>query len=324
MKLQLYWIGLIVPVIVVVGGVAQAQTVGARDGAETAAGVSDRIDPGSRWGRGLELSADGRARSYSTSTGEKFVVNRDTLGSSVAGPGTVGDYRMTLGYRGIWPTGSDLTTNELGLSSSDEDDEQIIYYTMRYDGIRLGLSYFPGLERGAEHSADSAAPTNHDGIALGANYYRWFDEFGVGVSAGYKLGDAFDDLATPDTETFTVGARFDVGGFRVSGAFQKGSEPREDADPSATSDWDEAWNLGARYRWGRNDVSLAYAYGENRAVLEAPGEGTFNAATLSYVREFDRGVKWSINLLWADHDSETTGGADDDGAALSTAIRLSF
>ena len=59
-----------------------------------------------------------------------------------------------------------------------------------------------------------------------------------------------------------------------------------------------------------------------RAVLEAPGEDTFDAATLSYVRELDRGVKWSVNLLWADHDGEAA--ADTDGTALSTAIRLSF
>ena len=324
MTTRLWLTVLVVIAIVGAGNTAQAQTGGARHDAEVVAGVSDRIESGSRWGRGLELSESGRAHFNTTPTSENFVVNRDTLGSSVVGPGTVGDDRMTFGYKGIWPTGSGLTTSELGLSSSEEDDEKIIFYTMRYDGIQLGLSYFSGLERGAEHSADSVAPTNRDGVALGANYHRWFDEFGVGVSAGYKSGDAFDDLATPDTKTFTVGARFDVGGFRVSGGFQKGNEPREDADPSATSDWDEAWNLGARYRWGRNDVSLGYAYGENRAVLEAPGEDMFDAATLSYVREFDRGVKWSINLLWADHDGETTGGADDDGAALSTAIRLSF
>ncbi len=57
-------------------------------------------------------------------------------------------------------------------------------------------------------------------------------------------------------------------------------------------------------------------------MLEAPGEDTFDAATLSYVRELDRGVKWSVNLLWADHDGEAA--ADTDGTALSTAIRLSF
>ncbi len=317
------WIGLIVTAIVAVGGVAQAQaqTGGARYGTEAAAGGSDRIEPGSRWGRGFELSENARARSNSPGTGENFVVDRDALGE----PGGGIDHRMTLGYGGIWPTGSGLTMREGGLSSSEADDEKIIYYTMRYDAVQLDLSYFSGLGRGADRSADPAAAANRDGIALGANYDRRFDEFGVGLSAGYVSSDAFDDPRTPNTDTLAVGARFDVGGLRVSGGFHKGNEPREDANQPAAAGWDETWNLGARYRWGRNDVGFAYAFGENRAVLEAPGEDTFDAATLIYVRNLDRGIKWSVNLIWADHAGEATSGADgNDGTALSTAIRLSF
>ncbi len=334
------WIVLIVAAIMSAGGVAQAQTGGARSDAEAAAGVSDRIDPGSRWGRGLELSEGGRA--HSNTPGENFFVIRDTLGSP--GPGASVAHRMTLGFRGIWPNGlgssnrpiarplldwkhddSGLTTSGPGLSSNAQDDEKTIYYTMRYDGIQLGLSYFSGLERGTNLSADSAASTNRDAIAFGANYDRRFDDFGVGVSAGYVSADAFDEREMPNMDALTIGARFDVGGFRLSGGFQMSNEPREDAKQLATSGWDETWNLGARYRWGRNDVSLAYAYGENRADLKAPGDERFDAATLSYVRELDRGVKWSVNLLWADQGGEAAGSADDtDGTALSTAIRLSF
>ena len=342
MRHQPCWKGLIVTAIVAAGGVAQAQTGGARYDAEAAAGASDRIDPGSRWGRGLELSEGGRAHSNTPTRGENFVVIRDPRGSPV--PGASVDHRMTLGFRGIWPTGSissnrptarplldwrhdgsGLATSGPGLSSSEEDDEKIIYYTLRYDGIQLGLSYVSGLERGSDRSADSAAATNHDGIAVGANFDRRFDDFGVGVSAGYVSADAFDDLEMPDMDALTVGARFDVGGLRVSGGFQMANEPREDAKQLAASGWDETWNLGARYRWGRNDVSLAYAYGENRADLKAPGDDKFDAATLSYIRKLDRGVKWSVNLLWAAHSGQATGGAADiDGTALSTAVRLSF
>ena len=317
------WKVLIVTAIMAAGGEAQAQNGGARYDGEVAAGVFQRIDPGSRWGRGLELSEGGRAQSNTTATSENFVINRDTFG--LPGQGTIFDHQMTLGFRGIWPAGSALTATEPDLSSSKDDDEKITYYTMRYDGIQLGFSYSSVLERGADHLTYLAAPTKHDVIALGANYDRRFDEFGVGVSAGYLSANAFDDLETPGTETFTLGARFDMGGLRVSGGFQKGNELRENANQLASSDGDKVWNLGARYRWGRNDVGFTYAYGENRAVLNAPGEDTFDAATLSYVRKLDRGVKWSVNLIWADHGGESTSGADDnEGAALGTMIRLSF
>ena len=143
--------------------------------------------------------------------------------------------------------------------------------------------------------------------------------------AGYASTDALTDLAVPDMDAWTVGARFDVGGVQVSGSIQVGGDTRDDVSLLAGAGWDEAWNLGARYRWGRNDVSLAYLYGENRPNLSAPGDDKLDTATLSYARELDGGVQWSINLYWADQDGTATQSpADYDGTALSTAIRLSF
>jgi hypothetical protein len=348
-RYQPYWKALIAIAIVAGGGVAQAQIPpgGARYDAEAASGVSQTMDPGSRWGRGLELSEGGFALSNTPIKGDGFVVIQDASGTLIPGPPgpeVSTDHRMTLGFRGIWPTdsrstdqpiarplldwrhsGTGLTTRGPGSAASDEDIEKIIHYTMRNDGIQLGLSYFQGLERGIDNSAESGATTNPDGIALEANYGRQFYPYGIGLSVGYVAADAFDNRVLPHTDAWTVGARFDVGGLLVSGEFRMASDPREDGKQLAESSWDETWNLGARYRWGRNDVSLGYVYGDNRTVPKAPGDDKYDAATLSYVRELDRGVKWSVNLLWADHSGETISDRDESGGtALSTAIRLSF
>ena len=62
MRSKTCWKVLIVTAIMAAGGEAQAQNGGARYDGEVAAGVFQRIDPGSRWGRGLELSEGGRAQ----------------------------------------------------------------------------------------------------------------------------------------------------------------------------------------------------------------------------------------------------------------------
>lgn len=321
---QKCWQSLIVTAIVVTGGVAQAQTTESGHNSRASTGVIDRIVPDSRWGNGLELSKGGLALSQKSIKDESFII-RDASDSPIPGVEANVDHRMSLGFRGIWSAETDLANPQESVSSSAEADEKIIYYTMRYDSIRLGLSYFPGTQRETDSSAASNAPSEQDSIALGANYDRRFDRIGVGVSAGYASTDAFSDLAIPDTDAWTVGARFDVGGLRVSGGVQLGGDSGDDVKLLAATGWDEAWNLGARYRWGRNDVSLAYAYGENRHDLEAPGDDKLDTATLSYARKLDGGVQWSINLFWADHDGKATGNAiDNDGTALSTAIRLSF
>ena len=316
---------LFVTAILVTGGVAHAQTAGPRSGAESAIVDSGRNDPASRWGRGLELSEGGLALSKKSTEGENFIVIQDAQGAPVLEMGTGVDHRMSFGFRGIWSSSAGLGMNEQHAPSSAEDDEKFIYYTMRYDGMRLRLSYFPGMRRGLDSSTEVNEPSNHSGIALGANYDGRIDGFGIGVSAGYTSADAPNDLAMPDMDTWTVGARVDVGGLRVSGGIQLGEDTRDAALQSAPAGWDEAWSLGARYRWGRNDVSLGYAYSENRPGLQAPGDDKRDAAALRYNRMLDGGVEWSINLMWADRDGSTGGDfADTDGTALSTAIRLSF
>ena len=46
---------------------------------------------------------------------------------------------------------------------------------------------------------------------------------------------------------------------------------------------------------------------------------------LSYARNLGPGVKWSVNLIYADYTGEVAGSTDDnDGVAATTAIRLNF
>ena len=339
---------LIITAIVGAGGVAQAQTGGARPDTGARAGVSDRIGPGTRWGSGFELSDGGLARSGSPAKDEAYVVIRDTLGSLTLGPEAGAAHRMTVGRAGIWATGfgsssgaaarprrdwaldgSAGLTSGLGSLLGEEVRDKITYYTPWFAGIRLGLSYTPSFELGAGRSADSAGAAYRDGIAVRANFDRQFDRFGIGVVAGYAAAEASDDVATPDMDAWTIAARFDFGGsfdgLRVSGEFMKNSDPPGDAPTTATPGSGEAWNIGARYLWGRNDVRLAYGHGDSRAVIATPGDDGQDAATLSYARTFGRGVKWSVNLYWADTASEAARGSDDnDGMALTTGLRLNF
>ncbi len=336
------WMVLIATAVIGAGGVAQAQTGGVRHDADAAAGVAGRIGPGTRWGSGLELSDGGRAHSDTLAEGEAYVVIRDTLGSVTVGKESGAGHRMTVGNSSIWAAGfgssnragarrdwnldrSAGSASGLGPPSGEVVHDRISYYTPRFEGFQLGLSYVPGLDRERMRSASSAGATHHDGFALGARFDRRFDRFGIGVAAGYETAEASDNVMMPDLDTWTVAARFEFGGLRVSGEFKKTNDLREDAKPLATSGRDEAWDFGARYLWGRNDVSLAYAHGAGLAVTAMPNDDELDAATLSYARTLGRGVKWSVNLYWANVAGEDFGKSDDnDGMALTTGLRLNF
>jgi hypothetical protein len=105
---------LIVTAILGAGGIAQAQTGGARHGTEPAAGVSDRVDSGTGWGGGFELSDGGLARSGLPARDEAYVVIRDIFGSLTLGPEATAApnaaHRMTVGSSGSGRPVSDPPT----------------------------------------------------------------------------------------------------------------------------------------------------------------------------------------------------------------------
>jgi predicted porin len=265
---------------------------------------------GPPWKHAFELSEHAGRPSKKPAADDEFVIIRGANDIPAPGADDDVDYLISLGYRGIW-------TSEAGPWNSEtpgaDDTDGVIHYTMRYDGLRLGLAVDPG------------APSARNGAVFAADFDRRFVTFGLGLTASYAPADPSADLDLPDFGAWTVGARFSVGGLDVSGEIRKAANTAGDAGPATGAGWDEEWNLGARYRWGHNDISLAYAYGENRPEPAAAGDDKLDAAALSYARKLIGGVEWSINLLWTDRDAAAASGpAGLDGTSLSTAVRLSF
>ena len=264
------------------------------------------------------------------------------MGSLILGPETGAGQRMTVGFGGIWAAGfapSDRpdvrlrpdrkldgpapAADRLGRLPDGVARQTLGYYTPRFAGLQLGLSTIasPGGAGRSTVAGLAPAATNLDGIALAARFDRRFDRFRIGIAAGYAAADTSDDSAWPAIDAWTVAALFDVSGLRVSGEFEKNDDPRHGVAPTATPVSGAAWNIGATYQWGRNDVSLAYGHGKNRAALIAPSDG----AMMSYDRTLGRGVDWSVNLYWAEAvPSAIRGSEGDEAVALTTGLRLNF
>lgn len=281
---------------------------------------------------------------------ETYLIIRGSFGQVTLGSEDNAGHMMTIGYSGSWATGVgqnltfdvadwitippgfnhdfDGTVNDVRLRSGDNDSQKITYYTPRFEGFQLGFSYIPNFEQDMNGSVAAVSAQYHDGIAIGANFDRKFDQFGIGIAAGYLQAEGADGTTIPDMDAWNVAGRVDFGGFRVAGAYKKNNDLRDSpgaAANTATSNSGSIWDVGARYRWGPNGVSLTYSHGENEAVIATPGDDEKDAAMLSYGRNLGPGVLWSVNLIWADYTGEVAGSTDDnDGMAATTAIRLSF
>ena len=76
----------------------------------------------------------------------------------------------------------------------------------------------------------------------------------------------------------------------------------------------DRWDIGGRYTWGPNAVSLGYIHLEKMKKETAAGK-------LSYSRSLGPGVQWSLDALWAEYEND---GKSEDGTAYTTGIKVAF
>lgn len=256
---------------------------------------------------------------------------------------------MTFGYLGSISTGvghttlmfdvGDWLTNAGGvplasaLAHYSGDAEKFIYYTPRFSGFQLGVSYAPD---GSED--DNAFGNRYDGalvdmIGLGANYKGKFGGIGVGAAVGYATGSVTDkatadnkaaiDAATQagtavpeavgDPAALNAGLFVDMNNIRVGVGFY-------DKDNNTGTAGTDGYDFGVRYKFGANAARIAYHALEN----DAGAEGT--AGEVAFARTLGPGVTWSVSLLWASYSDGTTGATavESDGYALTSGIKLQF
>jgi len=170
-----------------------------------------------------------------------------------------------------WIAGTEFTmarTNGRGL---DNDSEKLTYFTPRFSGFQLGVSYVPEIQQDADAFRGEANGLRDDSFAVAANFNRSFGDVSVLASAGYQdFGD--DDTAAStvgDLESYQFGLRLGYAGFTVAGTY--GVEDRANnsfgaadrtrlglANNQGFAGEQETIGAGISYAGGPFGVSLAY------------------------------------------------------------------
>lgn len=156
----------------------------------------------------------------------------------------------------------------------DNDSDKINYYTPRFEGFQLGLSYIP------DSSQDTASPTSvssayTEGYAVSVNFIRSFAEFDVAAAVGYMAWSGPQLTATtsaPDPYVVNAGFQLGYAGFRVGAGWAEirdgrtgsaGTAGASSAGTGANKVEGRAWNVGASYNFGPGEASLTYVDGRN-------------------------------------------------------------
>ncbi len=218
------------------------------------------------------------------------------------------------------------------------NDENIItYFTPRFAGFQLGVSYAPvvsGSGDGANFPVQADKDTEfNNGFSVGANNVETLGPVDLVVSGGFRYANAPDDAGVAgnldgkdnDLRQYSVGVNVGAAGFTVGGSFAREVSGR------ATDGW--SFDAGVSYGTGPWAVGLVYFQSEVTGRREtAPGSGTFTAISgkedelmaleLGVSYAVGPGITASFNLLYA--DLEGANDEDADGTLGIIGLKYSF
>ena len=212
------------------------------------------------------------------------------------------------------------------LDVGEGDAEKVTYFTPRVAGFQAGVSYMPSGDEDNQ-SLSTAAVDIVNGWAVGTNYRGKFSKVGVALAAGYAeaqpaQGSSGGVLNKADPKGWTASGKVSFSGVTLAAGYLR----TVNRDGSTTTDnGGTSLDLGAKYDFGKNHVSIGYVRNESEADRSVAGEDESDRMLISYRRDLGPGIQYRLNLHYADHQGENAGSADDnEGVAVSTSVRLAF
>ena len=284
---------------------------------------------------------------------EYFLSVSGSFGQVVLG-GTEGvAVKMLTGYTGSWATGvgENLSfddgwtpTASAGLyfetlrhsRLSTGDGEKITYISPKLGGFQAGATYEPRVANNDDNARVNAEADRHDALHMAAGFSGEFGDVGFGAGAGIlsaRGSNASGSANADDMRAWIVAGRMDFGGgFRTAFGYKKTE------DPAARRGY--LVDLGVRFVSGANSFSLTGMYGEMEDT-----EARHTKMIASYARAMGPGVKWHLNAIYNDsqsdkmsmaadpdnnakHPADAQGNvelqAENSGLALVTGIKVTF
>ena len=240
---------------------------------------------------------------------------------------STGDYIAWSGAAGVDSVSRGTlgtTLLEVGLNN---DAKRITYFTPRFAGFQLGLSY------AHDGNQDNFGPTDIGSgsgnlahiFDVGANYVQSFGDFDIAASARYGIGQANLGPGVPDTPTvYGFGLNLGYAGFTIGGSFAESNEHNGGIDDGI------AYDIGASYATGAWTFSLTWFHGENGEPGGVSQEQNTYGGGVDY--QLAEGVRLNLFAAYVDLDNPVTAPNlagtpvpdDRSGFVIGTGIGLSF
>ncbi|MCB9958729.1 MAG: porin [Rhodospirillaceae bacterium] len=218
-------------------------------------------------------------------------------------------------------------------AARDNDSEKITYFTPRFNGFQLGVSYAPELVQ--DDTAQQTRTLRYiNGLTVGANYTGEFDGVEVNVSGGFfyaEQGSGFPNVAnvagvdtTDDFYGASAGITVAYAGFEAGFSYANVWSGVINA-AGTTSTEGQGFDAGIAYTTGPVSVSLNGYYGEQESLLSDTDDDTYLAIQGSVRYELGQGIAVAGSVGYAQYEDETgAAAAENDGVYVTGGVLVSF
>ncbi len=316
---------------------------GFRNDTEVSIRVDGKSDSGLGYGAVIDLEADvtGDADGEGINASRTYVYldggwGRFELGSNEGAGSTMGIDAdniavATGGINGAWsyfanPNGQSYIRNaalpvEHGNTAilNDEtlvNNNKITYYSPRFSGFQVGLSYAPDLsDRGQTVTRSEVGGLGGDAFDIGVNYENEFDRVNLGVAGVYTFADG--DTGVEDLNAWVIGAHVGYEGFKVAASYSDWDDSLQAQGSDNESDY---YTLGAAYEGGPFGVSATWL---DSSFETGAGDNDFSNLVFGADYKLAPGLTPYAELSL--YDFETPGAANEnDGTLFILGTQLAF
>ncbi len=240
-----------------------------------------------------------------------------------------GDFSLvgTGGYDGgnsaVWNFQNSTTGPDL--SSDPDDSAKIIYYSPRFNGFQLGVSYGTDAAQATmgQDSESSADGSQEDQFSVGANYVNTINGFDIGAGVGYITSDAEPTagvVVNEDSEGLHVGFNVGMQGFTFGASY---ADQFDTGCGVATAGCDggEWWEVAAGYGTGPVSVAVGFFHFE-RDISTAIGDSELDifSVTGQYTLAPGASIYAGFDLI----DETGSGITDNDGSIFMVGARVAY
>jgi len=247
------------------------------DDAELHVNVSGTADNGLEYGAKIELEA---TQGSTGNADEARIQLRGSWGTLQLGDDDGAEDTMNyggenvLGAAGGWDgDGDDMTTLASAffpnIAGDSSDASKITYYSPRFSGVQIGVSYTPDLsQQGDQNPKDDGLFQDH--IGVGVNYDGTFGDVRVRASGVYSTASFAPNLvaALPggtieDISAYSLGAIVGFGPFQLGANYTDNGESGTITGLNASHSY---WDVAAGFETGPVYLSLGYISHEYEAL----------------------------------------------------------